>query len=496
MIFDGTWDDEADVVVIGFGAAGAAAALAASAEGARTLILEKQGGASGSEPGEHLSTSHLSGGVFLMPTDRAATVRYFRELMRGSRVPGAPPTRWSSDELIDAYAGRAVTLKDWLHELGADISFISSGAEHPFPGVDTFESYRFKDSGLGMMRFFERVVRDDRNVEVRYEAPVQRLITDSGGVVVGVLAAHGDGTTRIRARRGVIMAMGGFEFDEDLKLNYLRAYPTYFTGSDACTGDGIRMAIEVGADLWHMNSVSARFVAKFPELPSGITMWMRLPAAKGPVGYLMVDKSGRRFINERFKPHTAYYETALFDSQGLDFPRIPSYWIFDSRRMGAAKLCVQTSGMTGPAKRYAWSAGNVEELRKGWIVEGATPAELAAKLDLDEPTLQETVEEWNRFCADGADRAFGRPADDLVPLDAPPYYAVALWPGGPNTQGGARRNSRAEIVDPFGTAIPGLYGAGEFGSMFGMLYPGGGGNLSECFVMGGVAGSNAAQNRR
>jgi len=80
-------------------------------------------------------------------------------------------------------------------------------------------------------------------------------------------------------------------------------------------------------------------------------------------------------------------------------------------------------------------------------------------------------------------------------LNEPPYYAVRVWTGGPNTQGGAKRNAKAEILNVDDGPIPGLYGAGEFGSMFGMLYPSGGGNVSECFAFGRIAGENAARRR-
>ncbi|MDP6101418.1 MAG: FAD-binding protein, partial [Dehalococcoidia bacterium] len=81
----------------------------------------------------------------------------------------------------------------------------------------------------------------------------------------------------------------------------------------------------------------------------------------------------------------------------------------------------------------------------------------------------------------------------LVPISNPPYYAVKMWPGGPNTQGGPKRNHRAQILNVDGDPIARLYAAGEFGSVYGMLYPSGGGNIAECIAFGRIAGEHAAR---
>ena len=109
--------------------------------------------------------------------------------------------------------------------------------------------------------------------------------------------------------------------------------------------------------------------------------------------------------------------------------------------------------------------------------------------------LHNTVQTWNKYCEMGKDPKFGRNPNDLVPLNELPFYAVRLLPGGANTQGGPRRNRRAQMVNPDGNPIPGLYGAGELGSIYGMLYPVGGGNLAECIAFGRIAGQNATMDK-
>lgn len=93
--------------------------------------------------------------------------------------------------------------------------------------------------------------------------------------------------------------------------------------------------------------------------------------------------------------------------------------------------------------------------------------------------LESTVDTWNRYCADENDREFGGNPLELAPLDSSPFYAIKLYPGMANTQSGPRRNARAQVVNPFGESIRGLYAAGDCGSVYGMLYPVGAGNLGK-----------------
>jgi len=136
-------------------------------------------------------------------------------------------------------------------------------------------------------------------------------------------------------------------------------------------------------------------------------------------------------------------------------------------------------GAAGPARLYNWSSDNSEELGRGWIRRGDTVKELALTLGIEAEMLVKTVNNYNLCCEQGVDPQCHRESDTLIPLATPPYYAVELWPGGPNTQGGPRRNSKAEVLRVGDSAIPRLYSAGELGAIYGMLYPGAG-NIAEC----------------
>ncbi|MFC1869989.1 FAD-binding protein, partial [Chloroflexota bacterium] len=218
---------------------------------------------------------------------------------------------------------------------------------------------------------------------------------------------------------------------------------------------------------------------------------VRYEATGSPCGYIMVDRYGRRFTREEHKRHSLYYEFALYDSQKQEHPRIPSYWLFDRRRIEAGPLPRMWSGPM-QYRLYPWSQDNSEELKKGYIIQADDIEKLAQKLHMEPSVLKKTWQDYNLYCERKEDPEFHRSPQHLVPLDEPPFFAVKLWPGGPNTQGGPRHNHRAQVLNADNEPIPGLYAAGEFGSMYGMLYPASGGNIAECIAFGRIAGENAA----
>jgi len=215
-------------------------------------------------------------------------------------------------------------------------------------------------------------------------------------------------------------------------------------------------------------------------------------------------------MNERdMEAHSGLLAVDHYDTQSLKFPRIPCYAIFDetSRLRGPIS---RLAGLGSAGSGYQWSKDNGTEIKKGWILEGRTLAELAKSLSMTPAILDETVARWNRDVKNHTDTLYHRPIlspqkdrpeykDFVQPvlsaaIDRPPFYAMELYPCLLNTQGGPRRNEAAQILDPFGQPIPRLYSAGELGSMWGMIYQGAG-NISECFVFGRIAGKNAAAER-
>jgi succinate dehydrogenase/fumarate reductase flavoprotein subunit len=168
------------------------------------------------------------------------------------------------------------------------------------------------------------------------------------------------------------------------------------------------------------------------------------------------------------------------------------FMIFDHTLFSAGPLYDMhpSHGWTQIVERYDWSADNRAELAKGWIKVADTVAALAAELRLDPRALEDSVAAWNSHCDAGHDADFGRTLM-LAPIARRPFYAVELSPSMLNTQGGPRRNEKAQIVRPDGSPIARLYSAGELGSIYSYLYQGTG-NIGECLAFGRIAGRNAA----
>ena len=497
-----SWDKTAEVVVIGYGMAGAVAAITAHDQGANVLLLEKQ------PSDDHYTNSSLSGGLIVSPSDVEGVIRYMEAL---NWVNG--DLCWTDRDIIRAFAEYSFQNKDWMEKLGAETTLVPNIGEHAeLPGADSIRLYNCRGGGHRMMNLFYDKVRA-RGIEVMYSTAAADLLTGPDGEVVGVRGHSSDGKApqevNIEASRAVILTCGGFEFDERMKLNYLRVYPVHFWGSPANTGDGIRMAVDVGADLWHMSCLSAGITLKVPDYPLGSLPQLggrgwymrqyRGRVSREPAGYIVVDRNGERFINENFiasKLHSLFYELTVFDTQRLEYPRVPCYWMFDQSRMEAGPLTFWGFSASQPQRFYKWSEDNSKELEKGWIIAAETVRELALRLDMQPDALDRTVKTYNLYCERGTDPDFGREALDLAPLVRPPFYATKLWPGGPNTQGGPKRNCKAQVLNTRGSPIPRLYSAGELGSIFGMIYPSGGFNLAECIAFGRIAGENAVREER
>jgi hypothetical protein len=244
------------------------------------------------------------------------------------------------------------------------------------------------------------------------------------------------------------------------------------------------MCQEIGADIWHMIVVSCGLGYKFPEFDIPIGIGIRVPQ------YIYVDQDGERFIDEAgVDVHAMAFEFTFLDHKNLRFPRLPAYLIFDETTCSSGPV---VGGCPGAIiDFYQWSSDNKAEISKGWIKTASTIRELAPKIGLRSEKLQETVSKYNLYCSGGYDPDFDRRQETLAPIAKAPFYAVEVWPCLLNTQGGPKRNEKAQIVDTAGNPIKRLYSAGELGSMFNKLYPGAG-NVSECLAYGRIAGRNAA----
>jgi succinate dehydrogenase/fumarate reductase flavoprotein subunit len=507
------WDEEFDVVVIGYGFAGAASAVAASDAGARTLLIEKA-----LHPG---GISVCSAGGVRVARDADAAFAYLKATNAGT----AP------DENLRALAAGMTTIapvvQAYAAAAGATATVNWVPGNYPFPGVEAFgfvtvtefpgfdphavyPHVRGLRGGARLFRVMQENVRR-RPIDVRLNARARRLVRDGTGPVMGVII-DSSRSRAIRARGGVVLACGGFEAAEDMKAQYWQEKPVYPGAYGGNTGDGIRMAQAVGADLWHMwhyhGSYGFRHVD--PKYRYGMRLhrlpdW--LPGAEDSMDegvmtffnasrdrrmpWIVVDRRGRRYMNE-YPPYlqdTGMRPMAPYDPDTQSYPRIPSWIVVDEAGRRHCTLGFPT--FNDPSMFYEWSPDNSKEIADGILKRASSLPELARIMEIDEATLVATVARWNEHYARGCDEDFGRLPDTLMPIAEPPYYCGEVWPLVANTQGGPVHDPRQRVLDPFGQPIVGLYAAGELGSVFGHLYLSGG-NLAECFIGGGIAGREAA----
>ncbi len=476
------WDDEADLLVVGYGGAGAATAIAAADLGADVLVLEKQ------PEGRHTPSTKIGGGALMTVTDADKAALYLDRCAAGM-VPA---------EVSRAWAERAAGVMDWVSSICAAQYERSIGAEHPeFPGSEAMQSFTSVGHGKALFGHLSDAVGRRPSVRVQFDSPGSRLIRADDGQVAGVEIAGPGDVRRIGARQGVVLTCGGYEYSDDMKRNYLKGEPIHFYGNPGNTGDGVRMAQGAGADLWHMNQMIGRAIAHF-DLPdgsslNGLVIIGDLMKPGNPPGYVLTDGQGRRFANEYMQAmsrHDFYYLLLNYDPATSTFPRIPCYWFFDARRMA---LGAPVATELGPVAHgyYDWSYGSEREIERGWISRGESIEEVAAAAGVADPEqAAREVIAYNEACRTGQD-PLGRPANSLVPLDSPPYYCMPLYPGGSNTSGGPRRNEFAQVLDVFGEPIPGLYEAGELGEPVGLMYPCNGANISDCLCFGQIAAEHA-----
>jgi succinate dehydrogenase/fumarate reductase flavoprotein subunit len=400
-------------------------------------------------------------------------------------------------EVLAAYVDGVLELPKWLADNGCRTEALPIG-HPPFPRRYAGTAYRNKPHSAAIgerYRVYEDGVShggtslwhllcenvERRSIEVRLQTPVTRLLTGRGRVT-GVVAHGPDGPAEVTARTGVVLTTGGFGYSAELLREWVGAEIPAYGPPGRNDGSGLRMALEAGAALWHMNAVACGFGYRVPGLDAA---WMCIMRS---FGFVMVDASASRFLAEpTVEHHAAGHALIVRDFRTGEFTRLPSYLIFDDATRRSGPIVTNEAGAN---RVRTWSESNLDEVGKGWIKRSDSVAGLARELSLPPNRLEDTVREYNRAAVDGGDE-FGRSPAEMVPLREPPFYGIRVWPALFNTQGGPRRGAGGEVIGTDGMAIPGLFSAGELGSIWGSLYPGAG-NVTEAVVFGRIAGCSAA----
>ena len=466
---------DADVVVAGYGPAGACAAIAAHDAGRSVVVVESAGRGGGN--------ARYSGG-FLFDVPGPEAVDHLDALCFGR----------TDRAVLQAYADGLHGIDQWLRSLGGDtIPFDPPPGRlpAPFPSWPHFPAgktirYRTVAGGTGrrgeaLWDLLDAAVRA-RDIPVRFGAAAERLLTADDGSVTGLAVSDNGQSADLKASHGVVLACGGFEADPGLADAYLPLGPSWPVGHPGNTGAGLRMAQQAGAALWHMYGCFGWFVFRTPQFPA--------PFALDFFGasHLLVDGDGHRFADETgYEVHDRLRALLSYLPRNPNRPRLPGWAVFDE----AARLAGPLNGLLGTPNDYAWSPDNSAEVDLGWIVSAGSPAELAAKTGLDPGTLARTLHRYNTAARAGRDEEFGRSADTLVPLDASRLFAIRTWPGVAGTTGGPRHDELARVLRPGGRPVPGLYAAGAVSLVWGHLIEHGGG-LTDAIVFGRIAGEHAA----
>lgn len=471
------WDGEYDVIVAGFGGAGATAASYAADAGAKVLLVEKA--PEGAEGGN----TRVCGQMFVYGgEDEEATFAYYRQLGSERDVPEAMLRMYTKQiaHMYD-YVAEMFSLdkNDFTSWTGSDVFggvLATMSPEYPeFEGSDKISLNSLNDTfgdGYLWKNIRKRVTDRADSIDVWFESPAVGLIQDPvSKTILGVEVEREGQTLRIRAKNGVVLATGGFENNPEMIETYLGFAKSTYYGGGYNTGDGIRMAMEVGADLWHMNVYEGSTQTGSATMTEGANGSAGVNALAGlkSGSVVFVGADGGRFVREdETGRHGHVYENGVWENPHWSEH---TFIVYDQAQAD-----------------QAGSLGDFD----AQVIKADTLEALAEKTGMDAAILTETVARFNGYAETGVDIEYGRAADSMKAFSAEgPYYALETVPGILNTQGGPRRNENAEVLDHDGNPIPHLYSAGELGGICSLQYQGGG-NIAECLIFGKIAGENAA----
>ncbi|MBV8217757.1 MAG: FAD-dependent oxidoreductase [Solirubrobacterales bacterium] len=490
------------VAVVGSGAAGLSAALAAARAGARVTVYERAAVIGGS--------TALSGGLAWLPAHERcdgdspeAALRYLRALALGD----------VDDHLLEVFAREAGPTAARLEEATAlrlqPVPYADYHAEFdggreqggrslepapfdPAPGVATqireapniTGPITYAELAGGEIDRDELARRRERGTLTLGRALLAALL--EACLDVGVEVRTGARITTRPPADAVILASGGFERSPQLTRSFLRGPMLAPVGAPGMEGDGLRIAMAAGAALGSMSEAWWCPAISIPgEEIEAHPMHRLILTERARPGSVIVDGGGRRFVDEAQNYNDLGRSLHDFDAAGFRFSRVPAWLVFDARNRRRYRL--------GPLGR--------RDPDPDWLARADRLGELGAAIGVPAGALETTVERFNSTARDGHDPDFGRgsyPYDRFIgglgALEEPPFYALRILPGCLGTKGGPRTDSWGRVLSiTSGEPVPGLYAAGNAAaSPFGLAYPGAGGTLGPALVFGLRAGDAAA----
>lgn len=532
------WPEELDVLVLGSGCAGMTAALVAADGGALVGVVEKHDKLGG--------TTAAGGGVMWAPNNHLMGQRGFTDSEEAAAEYIRAATKGKlSDEEIAWYIKNAAEAVLFLDEkTRVDYAPLNRPDYHrEWPG--STEGGRGLDhkpfdpsvvpglvEAVRQPTYLPLITMDERD-HLHGAAPDPQLLKDranqgvrtmGGALSSAMIASAWDAGIRIAAgtaasslqrtqsgwevllidaslqhtitAKHVVIASGGFEWSKELTSTLLK-FPITPISAPSNTGDGLKLGIGVGAaftettDIWGVPVITAHG-AEYDGQQSG-----RMGNVEATLpGSIVVNKLGKRFVNEALNYHDFSRVFANIDPEESDFANIPAYLVMDSSftsKYPVAGNPTFTSGAEAPA----------------WMVQADTVEELAAKLGVDAAGLASTVSRFNDDARTGVDSEFGRGATEqdchlgdpantpnpcLAPLESGPFYAIELHPGVLGTAGGLQTDLDGEVLGWDGLPLGGLYAAGNCSAtVFKDAYPGGGATIGSAITRAYAVGKHISQ---
>ncbi|PKU24922.1 flavocytochrome c [Telmatospirillum siberiense] len=462
------WDETWDVIVIGSGFAGLAAAAEAAGGGAKTTLLEKMPTYGGN--------SIINGGVFAAWDDKwhyreklnlgaDSPAQHWQDILKGGDYYSIP-------ELAKEVADGAADALNWVVEDG--------GAElrPTVTRAGGHTAYRTHAAKSGVGREYTEALRKiaakagikpTLNSEVTW---IWRADADPKSAVLGVEIKRGKKVLNLRANKAVILASGGFSQNVEMRSAHNPRLTAEYncTNHKGATGEIHKFAQAVGADTLQMN-----FIQLYPyaEPETGLLDAQAVYPFNGPgYGILYVTKQGKRFVNElERRDVVAYAQINL----GKDAK--PTWSIFNEAMI---------LPMGGDPEEVA------EGLKRGRFIKAESITELAGKCNIPTDALVDTVNKYIQYHKDGKDPEFNKPITPaMITLEKGPFYAIPQWPAVHFCMGGLRINASGQVIDVFGSPIPKLFAAGEVtGGIHGSNRLGSNA-IPTCIVFGRIAGRNA-----
>jgi len=442
--------DQADVVVIGAGAAGMTAAITAHDAGAKVIVLEKQPITGG-------NSMLAAGGMNAAETkyQKEKGIKDSVELMIEDTMKGG--NNMNDPELVKILAKNSAGSVDWLTSLGADLSNVGRMA-----GASVDRRHGPKGGTAVGANIADTLKKNaaDRKIDVRVNSKVVKILEDGKGGVTGVqVEGKHRGLYTINAK-AVVLAAGGFSANPEKVAFYRPEFKGMTTSNQpGATGDGLDIGAAAGGELQDMKEIQIH-----PTVAAGSRILIT-EAVRGN-GAIVVNQEGKRFMNELTTRDKA--SAAILNQTGK-----MAYMIFDE---GVRQSLKQIDGY----------------FHLELVKEGDTPETLAAEIKVPPQALKATMEAYNQAVDKKDDAEFKRP-DMPRPLRTPKYFAIAIKPGVHYTMGGLKINTDSQVIAKDGKPIAGFYAAGEVtGGVHGTNRLGGN-SISETITFGRIAGANAAK---